>query len=169
MMFGNDQTFADWIKVPSNNLISFDIQTTALQIKTDSEPGSGEMMKVRFFRDGEETAPSIHIHFLSKVSFFFGGDCDEGKTTIEQKLPAAIDGAIVWTIAKNGNIISLHGNGKKINKFSTTEKCKKIWSRGSDSIRFWDQKLVNKATDEYRKRPTSTYVVRRNLLIITFN
>ena len=157
---------ADWIETEERSQnIQFDINSTPLQIYTDSEIGSGDIMWVQFLTDSENGA-GISVRFDETPNYHIGG-CTTNRPKIQlDKLGE--DNDRIWTIEKHGTRLKLLCNGVEIFDYDTQTSnendCKNRWSIDFTRMRFADYTgttindgLKDTASDLYRKQTTGKY------------
>ena len=155
--------FSDWTEVGERNRdISFDINSTPLQVYTDSEVGSGEMIWVQFHASNKGAGMGIYFNAQPKS---FVGYCEE------QEIPLGKLGTIknrVWTIEKENTRVKLRCNGEQIFDFDTedsTKDCKSHWVLDFITLKFADetitQDMADTASDFFRQYATgeATYMI----------
>ena len=155
---GENVISPDWIRSGDRNRnIHFDINSTPLQIQTDSEIGSGEVMWVQFLANSRGTG--ISVRFDKTPNYHIGG-CETVKDRPEiplDKLGEKNDR--VWTIEMVNSQVRLNCNGEEIFDFdpqSTNDgNCKDRWSLDFNVLKFvdnsWNNGTKDTASDFYRE------------------
>ena len=142
-----------WTETGTRNTnIDFDIESTALQIQTDSVLGSGDIMWIRFVELNSDTGPGIMIKFSDPSSYAVGRCGDDTFT-----LPGT-EKYRIWTFRKQDNTLQLLCNGVeifKMNYLEVSDECKSIWSKDFGRMIFSsisaENGLVDNASDLYRE------------------
>ena len=160
---------SDWTPVGTRNeRIPFDINSTPLQILTDSDIGSGEVLRLKFTEQDSHVGPGIRVLFYDPPLYTIGR-CDPEALDVPFVMPS-LSQHRVWTFSKENNRLKLLCNGVKIYDFNfiedSTEDCLDWWS-GFDlvHVKFTDTDKVNNtdtASDFFRPLPTSR-IFRYNL------
>ena len=150
---------SDWTTVTAGVNLDYDIETTPLQIKTDSRDGSWDKIHFRFYATestGEEISgggillftdpPSYHIGGCSVHDSLtdFGTDIpDEGSTSIK-----------IWTFTETATQFKIECNGVELLTYSFSDsarsQCLQQWSKDTAKIKFLNS---DNATDEFRAKP----------------
>ena len=138
-----------------NTEIDFDIESTPLQIQTDSVLGSGDVMWIRFVELNTDIGPGITIKFDGMASYAIGRCGDETFT-----LPGT-EKYRIWTFKKQDNTLQLLCNGAEIyslNYLGASDECKRMWSLDFGRIIFSSSSAengqVDNASDFYRQLGT---------------
>ena len=140
-----------------NTNIDFDIESTPLQIQTDSVLGSGDVMWIRFVELNSDTGPGITIKFSDPAYYAIGRCGDETFT-----LPGT-EKYRVWTFTKQDNTLQLLCNGVEIYSLNylesgASDECKTMWSKDFGRMIFSSSSaengLVDNASDFYRQLGT---------------
>ena len=133
------------------------LETSPLQIKTDSTIGSDERIVIRLiFDDGADSWTFFSIIFSSPPSYQFHKCMDD--STVKDFLfdwPPMINK--VWTIKKTTSAITILCNGGVVLYFALSDKnCdswQPIWKENVARIRFSDS---DTASDYYRIEPSKS-------------
>ena len=131
--------------------ISFDIDTTPLQIQTDSVLGSGDVMFVRFVGQNSSGTVGIDVIFTNPPTYDIG-HCG---TRTDFALPGT-EKYRIWTFKKQDNTLQLLCNGAEIYNLNYTEylddeTCGEKWSLDFTHLRFVKSaSLTDTASDFYR-------------------
>ena len=136
-----------------NNTISFDLESTPLQIKTDSITGSGEWIAVTAHTEDESYIGGVWVQFSSPVQYFIDY-CTSPWTSLPVQPPDEEDKT--WTIRKTATTLSIECNGVEVLNYqfsdSSNGNCVSKW--GGDVV---DKILFNSsydtASDSYRAKP----------------
>ena len=152
---------ADWIPVQRDEMINYDLESTPLQIKTDSAVGSEDILQVLFYTSTEDSSwmARIWIRFYSPPKYHIVPCSDY--TTFPSPLPSEVNK--VWQITKlSGPRITIHCNGVKVLDIEMSDsKCpdsgnwKTAWRKDIEKIVFVSS---DKASDYY------SYFLPGNLL-----
>ena len=138
-----------------NKFIEFDLESTPLQIFTNSEIGSGDFMWVRFANSQKAGKIGLQLAFDSKLTYNIG-KC-ENKEIPAEKL--GTDRNRIWTIKKVGTKVILYCNGELIVELETeaskNEDCRILWAIDFAGIKFHDG-----SNDGLRKDTASDYFRR---------
>ena len=117
-----------------------DLETTPLEIKTDSKLGSGDKVSVIFFNSQRERAGGVEIRFSSTPQYLLPG-CTGGD--FQSTLPTAIDKAWRISLTKTADIrLQIHCNDLEVvNILLSDETCHESdwrinWSRDVERISF---------------------------------
>ena len=141
---------SDWTAVTKSQNIDFDLETTPLQIQTDSMVGSGDLLWVRFNPLNSDIGPGIEIRFHDSPSYHIGF-CSLDSTVFT--IPST-ENTKVWTFRKSATTIQLLCDTKQIFKLnfadSSSQDCKNKWSLDTAYIKF---QSTDKASDSFRQRP----------------
>ena len=155
------QFYSDWKAVGArNNRILFDLESTPLQIQTNSTIGSDEIVRVKFNRR-DLAGPAIQIKFQDPLIYTIGR-C-EGSVKNIPFSPPSVDTHRVWTFSKQNNRVRLLCNGVQIYDFnfseSSLEECWSQWSADFVYIKFMhvdgEPNDSDTASDFYRELPNS--------------
>ena len=147
-----------------NRIIQFDINSTPLQIYTDSEIGSGDVMWVQFMGSGNTVGISV---ILDSTPNYRIGYCINKPTEI-QKNRLGENKNRIWTIEQHGTRWQLFCNGVKIFDYDTQtsndEDCRDRWSSDFTTMRFrqktnYTGRMGDKdtASDLYREHTIGIY------------
>ena len=148
---------SDWAAVGIRNReISFNINSTPLQVQTDSEIGSEDQMWIQFFDSHLEGFTGIAIWF--ETPRYRIGHCQSG-TIPSSKLGTDI--RRIWTIKKEDTRLMLSCNGMQIFDFDIQmlkSGCEERRSYDFDVMRFTDgtkveapANWIDTASDFYRQ------------------
>ena len=135
--------------------IDYDLETSPLEIRTDSALGSGEELKVFFFTAGGSTAGGVRVKFSSTPQYAIGWG--NPWTNFPATLPTAT--VKVWRITvdkTSGTRVVIHCNDQEVvNTLFSSSACSSSdwssrWSKKIEKIEFhssWDT-----ASDYFRAR-----------------
>ena len=133
----------DWTAVQRS--INTDLETTPLEIKTDSTLGSEDRVDVRFFTTQREIAGVVFIDFSSTPQYWLYY-CTSSPTNFPSNLPSEVDK--IWSIKLDktaGIRVKIHCNGVEVvNILISDNTCdtsywrnwRKYWSRDVEYINF---------------------------------
>eukprot|EP00116_Pleurobrachia_bachei_P013176 sb/3473438/ len=140
-----------WSPVVRGTNIPFDLESTPLQIKTDSAAGSGEKITLFVHNAEESYIGHVMVEFSSPLKYFIA-DCTSW-TSNPVPPPEEVDK--IWTIQKKPTTFSIDCNGVEVlnYKFSDSNDtdCVSRWGKDVENIVFpipWDT-----ASDSYRGKP----------------
>ena len=144
---GSWKTVERGVRIPHN------LETTPLQIKTDSTAGSEEKVGVYFFTAGGYTAGSVWLYFSSPPQYLLNY-CTTSRTDLPSTLPS--DRNKVWVITKlPGPRLTVQCNGVKVLDLTfSDDTCSTFrkdwstyWTRQVEQIYFYSG---DTASEEYR-------------------
>ena len=131
--------------------INFDINSTPLQIQTDSVLGSGDILFVRFIGQNSGGSVGIDVIFTDPPTYDIGY-CG---TRTDLIMPGT-EKYRIWTFQKENNTIQLLCNGVEIYnlnyaEYSDDKNCIVRWSLDFTHLRFVKSaSLTDTASDFYR-------------------
>ena len=134
--------------------IEFDINSTPLQLYTDSEIGSGDVLWVQFTQSYSGIVVGISVKFDSEPGYHIGKCVTERIEIPKNKLGENKNR--IWMIEKKTRL-KLSCNGVEIFNYDTESseiwQCRARWSKDYDSFRFRDDDIYRKdtASDLYRE------------------
>ncbi|KAL5253916.1 hypothetical protein ACHWQZ_G013619 [Mnemiopsis leidyi] len=146
----------DWTAVGDKGQeINFDIRSTPLQIHTDSEIGSGDLIWAQFV-DADGNGRGISVYFNPSPRYEIGYCVENIEISLEK---LGIDKNRIWTIEMENTRIKLYCNGMQIFDYdpqqSSDEKCRQQWSLESSSLKFGQNtEEMDTASDFYREFKT---------------
>ncbi|KAL5263945.1 hypothetical protein ACHWQZ_G005136 [Mnemiopsis leidyi] len=138
----------DWTAVKP----AVDLETTLLEIKTNSTLESEDYVEVYFYNSQGEDAGGVYIYFTSTPQYRLYW-CSS-RTNFTSNLPAAVDK--VWRISLNktsGIRLQIHCNDVEVVNFLLSDDTcdrsywRKYWSRDVEKIAF---SIYDTASDYYR-------------------
>ena len=145
-------TSDDWTAVKRKVLIPLDLETTPLEIKTDSTLGSGDRMEVWFFTTQRWYVGGVEIYFSSTPQYWLY-ECSS-YTNFPSNLPIKVDKIWRITLDKTAGIrLLIHCNGVEVvNILMSDNTCsdsrwREHWSRDVENIYFFS---YDTASDYYR-------------------
>jgi len=148
----NIYTASDWNTVTRDVFYTHDLETTPLQIKTDSAVGSEEKVTVWFYTadDGYPLySGAISLKFTDPPKYYIGW-CSEDWTTFPVDLPAEQ----IWTITETATTVNIACNEVDLVTYtfsdSSRSACVPTWSR--DIVNIWFRS-GDTASDEFRAKP----------------
>ena len=134
--------------------IDHDLENSPLQIKTNSEVGSNEQVRLSFYTAQQYLAGGIYLYFSSFLKFKLFG-CSNSYTNFPTDLPSETDK--VWTItltrSSGKKRVVIHCNDKEVlnvvlsNTTCSDSRWSTYWSRDVEKIEFY---ISDKASDFYR-------------------
>ena len=140
--------------------IDFDLENYPLQIKTDSEVGSDEEIRVMFYDDGENLIGGIYLYLMSTPQYFIGY-CSSSHVDIPNDLPSETEK--VWTITfkRTSDIVTLLVHCNEVEVFNVVISdtiCKsgfaaRYWSKepASKILFVSEGNYLDTASDYYRQ------------------
>ena len=137
-------------------MINFDLESTPLEIKTDSVAGSSEKVEINFFNQQDDYAGGVKI-FLTSPPTYFLIDCSPYTDNTFHNTPTT-DVNKVWriTVTKTYDtrnfVIQLHCNDAEVlNELLSDRVCamgwSTFWSRDVTKINF---SVYDTASDFYK-------------------
>ena len=141
-----------------NRKIRFDIGSTPLQIVTDSEVGSGDILWARFLPHLDSDIADgvgISVRFNDELTFSIGY-C--GTFNIQlMKDPESTNATTVWTFKKNDEQLLLLIDGIVVVIHSLKQaspECRRRWSRDFKILQFAStDQATDTASDAFRPLP----------------
>ena len=82
---------------PVKHYIPINLKTTAIEIKTNSEVGSGESVHMQFFNSEGKIAGQFAIYFEATLQYILGS-CNGSPDTIPSNHPIPADREKIWRI-----------------------------------------------------------------------
>ena len=141
----------DWTAVQRG--ISTDLETTPLEIKTNSTLGSEDILDVTFYTTQTVTAGGVEI-YLSSIPQYYLTWCSSSRTNFSSNLPSKVDRIWRITLDKTAGIrLMIHCNGVEVvNVLISDDTCDRrdwriYWSRNVEKIYF---ATLDTASDYYR-------------------
>ena len=140
---GSWKTVERDVKIPHN------LETTPLQIKTDSTAGSKDEVRVFLRTAGGDSAGYVQLYFSSPPEYYLGS-CTKDYTDLPSTLPSEVNK--VWVITKlPGPRLTVQCNGVTVVDITMSDTCSyglwgKYWSRKVEQIEF---SSYDTASDEY--------------------
>ena len=145
--------FSDWTPTGTRDTnIDFDIESTPLQIQTDSVLGSGDVMRVRFVDVSIDNSIGVRITFSDPPTYGVA-DCETGTSF---NLPDK-EMYRIWTFKKLDGTLQLLCNGLEVFNFNYTDSttngdCSDNWPDNFSHIKFASGPGVSDtASDIYRE------------------
>ena len=151
-LFFKYNTASDWKRVTAGLNYTHDLETSPLQIKTDSAAGSEEEVFVRFYT-GTSNAynGAVLLAFKDPPEYKISG-CSEGWATFSVDLPT--EQSKIWTITKTATTVEIVCNELEVLMFTFAEAfnsdCLTFWSRDTEEVGF---RSTDTASDEFRAKP----------------
>ena len=152
-------SFSAWLPVKLNENIPFDLESTSLQIKTNSADGSFDRVNV-FTKDGQKSKfGTIAIQFSSPIRYKVHPCSSEESYTKYETLPHVLptqppdDVEKIWTFTKTSTALIISCNGVEVLNYvfsdSSFSDCVPLWSRDTEYI-YFNKEQFNDAVDFYR-------------------
>ena len=162
----------DWTATGLRNTsIDFDLESTPLQIQTDSIAKSGDVVWV-WFHGSTYDGAGIFIYFNELLTYTIGW-CKKDKN-VTFTLPGK-EKYRIWTFMKQDNTLQLLCNGVEIfnfnyaEPFSNNDECKTRWSQALTKMRFpSDSYVSDTASDYFRPYIRCTYKVFSLFVILVY-
>ena len=144
-------------KTPSGNWRAvypeIDLETTPLEIKTDSTIGSEDEVYVNFYNSGGETVGDVQLRFSSTPQYYIW-PCTPSWTNFPVSLPTEVEK--VWRITLNRNSgirLLIHCNNVEVLNILMSDTCSDsswstYWSRTVGKVSFYPSS--DTASDYYR-------------------
>ena len=134
----------DWTAVQRDVNIPLDLETTPLEIRTNSEIRSNEKMFVWFrTADGEEAVGGFQIFFYYTGPKYYILYCSSSRTNFPRNLPTEVDKIWRITLDKTAGIrLQIHCNGVEVlNVLLSDDTCgvsywRELWSKDVENIYF---------------------------------
>ena len=132
-------------------MIPYDLESTPLQIKTNSAAGSGELVSVSFFTEAGSNVGNVILYFGSPAKYRM--QCMPNSSPFASTLPSEVEK--VWLITKlPGPSIKIHCNGILVNVFQPLSLCsassRDSWSGNVKQMKF---STSDTASDFYKPEP----------------
>ena len=148
-----------WTPIQPEVKIAHNLETTPLQIKTDSTVGSDEEVRVYFSNASGWTSAGFNLYFSSPPQYYLHY-CSRSETDFPSTLPSEAEK--VWEITKlSGPRITIICNGVKVlDILISDETCKDsrwrtTWRRDVGKIDFGP---FDTASDFYRPSPGNLFI-----------
>ena len=132
--------------------IDYDLENTPLEIKTDSDIGAEDLVKI-WFKSDHQYAAGFNIKFSSPPSYLIK-ECTQSWDTFPTNLPTVIDKVWRITLARTSGVnLVIHCNDVEVLNVEisgttcTDPDWSDVWSGHIDKIRF---KSEDTASDFYR-------------------
>ena len=150
-----------WSPVERGIRIPFDLESTPLQIKTNSTADSGDKIRVGIGTVDDNYLASLIVHFFkeNKVKFKIGS-CMQWYKFFPVQPPEEVDKT--WRIRKNTTTLSIDCNGMELLNYqfsdSNESECVPKW--GGDVVD-WIQfsKDKDSASDTYKSPPKGKNII----------
>jgi len=143
---------ADWITVNRDTYITYDLETTPLQIKTDTVAGTKEMVRVIFYTANERLVSGGIDFFFDDPPTYFIRSCSSNWTPFSEDLPA--EETKVWTITETLTTVKIACNEVELVTYTFSDSnsdCVTQWSKDTGTMQF--VLSVDTASDEFRAKP----------------
>ena len=119
-----------WIAVQRDVYIDFSLERYSLNIKTDSMPGSSDVVRLQFYTSQRDPAGGLFLYFYSTPQYWIAR-CSSSYTNFPTDLPTATDKVWRVTLTKTSDIrLVVHCNGVEVlNTLISDTKCgRSYWS-----------------------------------------
>ncbi|KAL5255201.1 hypothetical protein ACHWQZ_G014590 [Mnemiopsis leidyi] len=131
-----------WTAVRRGSRIPLDLENTPLEIKTESDLESGDVVSVYFYTTPGEDAGGVWIYFTSTPQYWLYR-CTSKRADFPCNLPAKVEKVWRITVDKTAGIrVKIHGNSVEVvNVLLSDTTCsrsswKREWSRDIEQIYF---------------------------------
>ena len=135
--------------------IDYDLEAQPLQVKTDSEAGSGDKLAVSFYNSGiDGNAGRIDVEFGNPMRYQVRGSCTPGFKSFPVTLPEGQDK--IWTFSKTETSLGIRivikcNNVEVVNHdIASSSRCAKSWVKDINKMKFFPN---DTASDMYRGQP----------------
>ncbi|XP_063679529.1 uncharacterized protein LOC134815021 isoform X2 [Bolinopsis microptera] len=145
----------NWGPVVRGVEIEWDLESTPLEISTNSELGSGDKVRVFFYSADNKYAGTLLLNFLSTVQYELSW-CDSPMTPFDNDLPSAIDKVWRITLTRTAGVrLVIHCNEVEVLNILLSETCSDndwstYWNRDVAKIKF---ESTDTASDYYGTKP----------------
>eukprot|EP00116_Pleurobrachia_bachei_P001031 sb/3461293/ len=144
----------DWTAVDRIVKIPWDLETTPLQIKTDSALGSSEQIRVNLYdKDSSVIAFAAVIVKFTSPMWYWIGHCSTNWKDLPVQPPVEVDN--IWTITKTEIALIITCNGVEVLNYlfadSSLSNCIPIW--GGDVVEEIKFSSSDTASDFYKSAP----------------
>ena len=134
-----------------DTVIPFDLESTPLQIKTNSTAGSGEQIVVSTYTADKSNIGAVYVKFSSPVKYYISY-CDSW-IVLPVQPPDEVNK--IWTIQKTVTTLNIECNGVEVLNYqfnnSGESQCEPKWGGDVvDEIKFGN---LDTASDSYRAKP----------------
>eukprot|EP00116_Pleurobrachia_bachei_P011611 sb/3471873/ len=148
-MIQTDDCISAWSPVIRDTLIPLDLESTPLQIKTDSTAGSGKQIWVNTYTTDGSFIGQVQLYFISPIRCYIY-NCTSGGTSLTAQPRDEVDN--IWTIRRTATALIIDCNGVEVLNYrfseGALENCAPSWEgKMVKNIRF-DEK--DSASDSYR-------------------
>ena len=147
--------YSDWTATGTRNqLIDFDLESSPLQIQTDSVVGSRDLIWVRFLQ--QQNGGGLSVWFEDPPRYNLGYCTDMISSERKSFSMPGVEKHRVWTVRKRNNQLQLLCNGVEIFNFNFAESsssvCRSKWSLDFTHIQFArGETQVDTASDYFRQ------------------
>ena len=144
-----------WSPVERGIKIPFDLESTPLQIKTNSAANSGDQIYVRTYTGDVSYIGDVAVQFTSPVTYFIAKCIVWSNSLPELPVQPPDEVEKIWTIGKTATNLSIECNGVEVLNYqfsdSSDTRCVPRW--GGDVV----EKILflnyDTASDSYRAKP----------------
>ena len=134
--------------------IEWDLESTPLEIRTDSVLGSNQMVKVNFYSASGQDAGHVQLYFGFTLQYYLDR-CSHSWTNLPVTLPSATDKFWRITLTKTAGVrVVIHCNDVEVvNELLSEPRCSSswwstVWNRDVTKIKFYSDR--DTASDNYR-------------------
>ena len=133
-----------WIAVQREVKINYDLENSPLQIRTDSEVGSNEEVRVKFYNAQGYNAGGLSLFFSSPPQYLLSR-CSTYHTNFPTYLPPETDKVWTLTFTRTSDIprLVIHCNDNEVldvtmsNTTCSYSDWRTVWSRDVEKIMFF--------------------------------
>nr|AFK75460.1 putative secretory peptide-50 [Pleurobrachia bachei] len=147
--------YVPWSPVVPGTYIQFDLESTPLQIKTNSTAGSGELIAVYTYTADLSYIGGVLVQFNSPIQYIISY-CNTSWASLSVQPGDEADK--IWTIWKTATALSIECNGVEVLNYQFSDsvgaKCASQW--GGDVVeKIAFDSIYETASDSYRAKPTA--------------
>ena len=168
--------FSEWTNV--ERFIEWDLEKDSLQVKTDSETGSGDYLTIMFYAADEEdfyefdSLGYLWIKFDDPITFFVEHCTDDDYEFDFAGAELPTEPNKIWTFRKSSTDLTIDCNGVRVlnlnfasASLSSEELCHSHWSQDVAKMYFWmiDDGEQDTASDAYRKLEVTGQSINQSL------
>eukprot|EP00116_Pleurobrachia_bachei_P012768 sb/3473030/ len=143
----------NWKTVRKGVTISWDLEETPLQIKTDSTLGSGVQMWMKMYDNEENPIAYVAVKFSSSLTYKIG-KCIENWTDLTVQPPVEVDK--IWTITKTETALIITCNDVEVLNYLFTDSSNSncVPKLGGNVVQYIEFISSDSASDFYKEMPT---------------
>ena len=147
------QNNADWLEIERGNRFDYDLESTPLQIKTNSTVGSDDLVRVWFYDAEGQSAGRVDLYFRSTPRYSLSY-CSLGETDLPASLPSETDKILTLILDRNSDVrlLILCNDVEVLNVVLSDTICgrsdwREYWNREAKKIIFAP---LDTGSDNYR-------------------